>query len=97
MARFAEQLVDRGGVQLLMTLPHSPHTRGFVSMALFCLASIPQALERMVNTASAPLAAKCIQLSTADQLHCRPALQNACCHGITLQIACQSSYTRLTA
>ena len=41
--------MDRGGVQLLMSLPHSQHTRGFVSMALFCLASIPQALERLVR------------------------------------------------
>ena len=50
-ARFAEQLVEGGGVPLLLSLPHSQHTRGFVSMALFCLASIPQALERMVRIA----------------------------------------------
>lgn len=43
--------MDRGGVQLLLSLPHSQHTRGFVSMALFCLASIPQVLEQMVGLA----------------------------------------------
>lgn len=47
--RIAEQVVDRGGVQLLLSLPHSQHTRGFMSMALFCLSSIPQVMERLVG------------------------------------------------
>ncbi|KAK9813653.1 hypothetical protein WJX73_001935 [Symbiochloris irregularis] len=47
--RVAEQLVDKGAVQLLLSLPHSQHTRGYVSMALFCLASVPQVLEQMAS------------------------------------------------
>ncbi|KAK9811850.1 hypothetical protein WJX72_011159 [[Myrmecia] bisecta] len=45
--RFAELFVDAGGIQLLLALPQTPHTRGGLSLALFGFASLPLAFERV--------------------------------------------------
>lgn len=42
-----ELLTDAGGVQLLLALPRNQHTHGGLGLALFALASLPLAFERV--------------------------------------------------
>eukprot|EP00803_Ostreobium_quekettii_P004630 evm.model.scf_672.6 EVM.evm.TU.scf_672.6 scf_672:23684-28573(+) len=45
--KFAELLINEGGVQLLLSVPRSQHTQGALAMCLFGLASTPLAFERV--------------------------------------------------
>ena len=47
--RFAELLVDAGGVQQLLQVPRSKHTFAGLSFAFFGLSAIPLAFERVVS------------------------------------------------
>ena len=47
--RFAELLVDAGGVQQLLHVPRSRHTFAGLSFAFFGLSAIPLAFERVVS------------------------------------------------
>ena len=47
--RFAELLVDAGGVQMLLQVLRSKHTFAGLSFAFFGLAAIPIAFERVVS------------------------------------------------
>ena len=54
--RFAELLVDAGGVQQLLAMPRTKHTFNGLSFAFFSLSAIPTAFERVVSRPdSAPL------------------------------------------
>ena len=47
--RFAELLVDAGGVQQLLRMPRNKHTFAGLSFAFFGLSVIPLAFERVVS------------------------------------------------
>ena len=51
-SRFADALVEAGGVQLLLGLPHNQHTHTGLSLAFFGLSSIPSAFDQLVSPLS---------------------------------------------
>ncbi|KAG2449728.1 hypothetical protein HYH02_005255 [Chlamydomonas schloesseri] len=54
--RFSEQLVEAGGVELLLAMPRNPHTYSGLAMMLYSLAAAPLAFERLLAAGHAAAA-----------------------------------------
>lgn len=62
--RFVELITDAGGIHLLLSLPRNQNTYGGLSLALFGLASLPLAFER-ICALPAPVPSQLVSLSLA--------------------------------